>query len=224
MSLTTTTDSQQQSQAHSIYQPLIKSVSLFFLLALLMALSAFTIHIDVLHIQNNVGENSWTELLQETYLFIASSLFAMVAIRQPQQRGFAILVSAFFGVMFIREMDSVLDQIVHGFWKYPAWLLASSAIGYAIMHRKTTVEPLMDYMKHNSFSLMLGAMVTLLVFSRIFGMGSLWQGIMQEHYVRGVKNLAEEGVELLAYSLILFTAAWYCIPNLKRTASKPSVK
>ncbi|MGR5061501.1 hypothetical protein [Photobacterium sp. DNB22_13_2] len=220
----TTTSASQPMQANSLYQPLIKSVSLFILLALLLALSAFTIHFDVLTLQNNIGENSWTEFLQETYLFITSSLFAIVAVRQSKQRGFAILVSAFFAVMFVREMDSVLDQIVHGFWKYPAWLIASSAIGYAIMHRKTTVEPLMEYMKHNSFSLMLGAMVTLLVFARIFGMGGLWQGIMQGHYVRGVKNLAEEGVELLAYSLILFSAAWYCLPKLKPAQNKLSVK
>lgn len=220
----TTTSASQPMQANSLYQPLLKSVSLFILLALLLALSAFTIHFDVLQIQNNIGENSWTEFLQESYLFITFSLFATVAVRQSQQRGFAILVSAFFAVMFVREMDSVLDQIVHGFWKYPAWLIASSAIGYAIMNRKTTVEPLMDYMKHNSFSLMLGAMATLLVFARIFGMGGLWQGIMQEHYVRGVKNLAEEGVELLAYTLILFSAAWYCLPQLKPAQGKLSVK
>ena len=210
----TTNPATQVAQANSLYHPLYQSLLLFFVLALLLALSAFTIHFDVLQIQNNIGENSWTEFLQETYLFITSGLFAIVAVRHPQQRGFAFLVSAFFGVMFIREMDSMLDQIIHVFWKYPAWLLASSAIGYAIMHRQSTIKPLMDYMKHNSFSLMLGAMVTLLVFARIFGMGGLWQGIMQEHYVRGVKNLAEEGVELLAYSLILFSAAWYCLPKL----------
>lgn len=213
----TTTQANQHVQANSVYQPLLKSISLFLLLALLMAFSAFTIHYDVVHIQNNVGENSWTELLQETYLFLVSGLFAIVAIRHPQQRGFAVLVAAFFAIMFIREMDSVLDQIVHGFWKYPAWLLATAAIGYAVTHRKTTVEPLIRYTQHHSFSLMLGAMVTLLVFSRIYGMGVLWQGIMQDQYIRGVKNLAEEGVELLAYSLILFSAAWYCLPKLKKT-------
>ena len=217
-----TTPATQVAQANSLYQPLYQSLSLFFVLTLLLALSAFTIHFDFLQIQNNIGESSWTEFLQETYLFITSGLFAIVAVRHPQQRGFAVLVSAFFGVMFIREMDSVLDQIIHGFWKYPAWLLASSAIGYAILHRQSTVKPLMDYMKHNSFSLMLGAMVTLLVFARIFGMGGLWQGIMQEHYIRGVKNLAEEGVELLAYSLILFSAAWYCLPKLTTSHDKTS--
>ncbi len=56
---------------------------------------------------------------------------------------------------------------------------------------------------------MLGAIATLLVFSRLFGMGEMWQGLMQENYMRGVKNTAEEGVELLSYSLIVFSAIWY---------------
>ncbi|MCG7587258.1 hypothetical protein MHN01_16625, partial [Photobacterium sp. OFAV2-7] len=58
--------------------------------------------------------------------------------------------------------------------------------------------------------------LTLFVFARIYGMGDLWQGAMQENYLRSVKNLAEEGVELLAYSLIVFAAAWYCLPELFR--------
>ncbi|WP_299018141.1 hypothetical protein [uncultured Photobacterium sp.] len=37
-------------------------------------------------------------------------------------------------------------------------------------------------------------------------MGNIWQTVMHDNYIRAVKNLAEEGMELLAYSLVLFTA------------------
>lgn len=194
--------------------PLIISSAYFFGLALLLAASAMVIHLEVTQISGNVGENSLVEYLQEGYLFITGSLFAAVAFKRSEQRGFAFLASAFFYIMLIRELDGLFDQISHGFWKYPAWLLATSAIGYAWSHKKTSIEPLTKYINHKSYGLMLAGITTLLVFARIYGMGDVWQGVMQENYMRSVKNLAEEGVELLAYSLIVFAAAWYCLPEL----------
>ncbi|MGF1911717.1 hypothetical protein L4C38_20070 [Vibrio kasasachensis] len=49
---------------------------------------------------------------------------------------------------------------------------------------------------------MIAWVVLLLVFSRIYGMGAFWQDVMNEYYVREVKNIVEEGIELLCYSLI----------------------
>ena len=49
-------------------------------------------------------------------------------------------------------------------------------------------------------------MILLLVFSRLYGMGSFWQHVMGEHSVRDVKNISEEGIELLCYSLIALSA------------------
>ncbi|ANQ29641.1 hypothetical protein BA894_23500 [Vibrio natriegens] len=188
----------------------------FFLLSLLLASSAFAVHIDILYLHNDIGEKSLTEYLQEVYLLITSVLFMQVA-RHQQQRGFAVLVSAFFCLLLIRELDSLFDLIIHGFWKYPAWIITLSAITYSSFHLKSTINPLVEYTKHSSFSLMLGALATLLVFSRLLGMGELWQGLMQDNYMRGVKNTVEEGVELLAYSLILFSAIWYNRSELKKS-------
>lgn len=194
--------------------PLFKSALTFLGLALLLAASAFVIRMDVIYNQSGIGENSLVEHLQETYMFIVAVLFAGVGLKQRYQRGFAVLVSAFFSIVFIRELDSVFDQISHGLWKYPAWLIATVAIINALSHKETTFKPLINYTKHRSFGMMLAGMATLLVFARIYGMGDLWQSIMQDDYIRPVKNLAEEGVELLAYSLVLFAAAWYCLPEL----------
>lgn len=197
--------------------PLIISTVYFLGLALLLAVSALVIRLEVTQVSGNIGENSLVEYLQESYLFIAGSLFTAVAVMRSEQRGFAFLASALFYTMLIRELDGLLDQINHGFWKYPAWLLATSAIGYASLNKKTLIEPLTKYVNHESYGLMLAGILILLVFSRIYGMGDVWQGIMKEGYMRSVKNLAEEGVELLAYSLIVFSAAWYCFSELLKT-------
>lgn len=194
--------------------PMVLPVALFFTLALLLAASAMVIHLEVATISGNAGENSLIEYLQEAYLFLTGTLFAAVAVRHPSLRGFAVLASAFFYMLMIRELDGLFDLIRHGFWKYPAWLLATCAIIYAVRHKTVTVQPLLDYTQHRSFGLMLAGMGTLLVFARLFGMGDLWQALMQDDYMRPVKNLAEEGTELLAYTLIAFAATWYCLPAL----------
>lgn len=44
----------------------------------------------------------------------------------------------------------------------------------------------------------------LLVFSRLFGMGSFWKLVMVDNYMYMVKSMIEEGTELLAYLFILY--------------------
>ncbi len=55
-------------------------------------------------------------------------------------------------------------------------------------------------------NLLVTGVMLLLVFSRLFGMGSFWHNVMGDDYVRAVKNIAEEGTELLAYCLIAFAS------------------
>ncbi|MDO6705615.1 transporter [Photobacterium sp. 1_MG-2023] len=205
-----TTQSNTQGNARTLLIP----IAIFMAVAVIAAVAAFIIQIEVLQFSGNLGEDSLVEYTQEMYLALSSALFAAVAVKKPALRGFAILVSAFFLVLLIRELDGVLDLIQHGFWKVPAVLVAVGGIAYAYQHPQSTQSPLRNYSKHASFGLMIGGMATLMVFSRLFGMGDLWQTAMQDNYVREVKNLAEEGVELLGYSLILAASAWYCLPKL----------
>ncbi|MBV7261627.1 hypothetical protein Q4491_07825 [Photobacterium sp. 2_MG-2023] len=193
---------------------LLIPVAMFMAVAVIAAIAALIIKIEVLQLSGNLGENSLVEYTQELYLFLTSALFFGLAMKQPAQKGFAVLVSTFFMVLLIRELDGLLDLIRHGFWKFPAAVVAVLGMAYARKHLPTTQQPLSRYSKHASFGLMLGGLATLLVFSRLFGMGEIWQTAMQDNYMREVKNLAEEGVELLGYSLILAAAIWYCLPGL----------
>lgn len=194
--------------------PLLTPVARFMAVAVIAAIAAFIIKIEMLQLSGNLGENSLVEYTQELFLFFTSALFFAVAVKQPAQKGLAVLVSAFFMVLLIRELDGLLDMVWHGFWKFPAAVVAVLGMAYARKHLTATLAPLSRYSEHASFGLMLGGLATLLVFSRLFGMGEIWQTAMQENYMREVKNLAEEGVELLGYSLILAAAIWYCLPGL----------
>ena len=54
---------------------------------------------------------------------------------------------------------------------------------------------------------LIGSVVLLIVFSGLYGMGHFWYSVMGEHYIREVKNVSEESMELLCYSLIALAAA-----------------
>jgi hypothetical protein len=62
---------------------------------------------------------------------------------------------------------------------------------------------------------MLGAMALLMIFSRLFGMGDLWEHLLQGGYARAAKNTAEEGIELVSYTLIACASVWYCLSLTK---------
>src|SRR5690606_28976404 len=58
-------------------------------------------------------------------------------------------------------------------------------------------------------------LVLLLVYSRLFGMTTLWHGLLAENYVRVFKNAAEECTELLGYSLIMAAALTYAAQRVR---------
>ncbi|MDH6017382.1 hypothetical protein [Vibrio splendidus] len=164
------------------------------------------LRIDFVLLNGNVGEVSATEMLQQLLLIVTSGSFAYLAIEKREVKHAALLISAFFAVLFIREMDFWFDKIVHGAWVVPALLVAGSAIFYAIKNGKRTIDQLALILASPHMNLLVTGVMLLLVFSRLFGMGSFWHNVMGDDYVRVVKNIAEEGTELLAYCLIAFAS------------------
>lgn len=164
------------------------------------------LRIDFVLLNGNVGEVSVTEMLQQLLLIVTSGSFAYLAREKREVKHAALLISAFFAVLFIREMDFWFDKIVHGAWVVPALLVAGSAIFYAIKNGKRTIDQLALILASPHMNLLVTGVMLLLVFSRLFGMGSFWHNVMGDDYVRVVKNIAEEGTELLGYCLIAFAS------------------
>jgi hypothetical protein len=57
---------------------------------------------------------------------------------------------------------------------------------------------------------MLIGLLQLVIFSRLFGTGSLWEPVMGDSYQPGVKSIVQEGVELMSYALVLYGSALSC--------------
>ncbi len=164
------------------------------------------LRIDFVLLNGNVGEISVTEMLQQLLLIVSSGSFVYLARKRNEVKNAAVLISAFFAVLFIREMDFWFDKIAHGAWVFPAALVAGSAVVYAVKNGKRTIDQLALILASPHMNLLVTGVMLLLVFSRLFGMGSFWHNVMGDDYVRAVKNIAEEGTELLAYCLIAFAS------------------
>ncbi len=150
-----------------------------------------------------------TELIQSCALALSSGIFLLEARRCPDLRGSMLLVSGFIGCMFIREQDYFLDNIVHGFWKWPALALAFSCMACAARTFRTTVAGLAWFVRWRYFPVLLTGLAVVLVYSRLFGMSSLWRELLPDGDWRMAKTAIEESSELLGYMLIVFSSVLF---------------
>lgn len=175
------------------------------------------VFIDVVWMHNSVPEISFTEITQEAILAIITLLFYRRAGRLPEERPLLLLVAGFFGCMLIRELDFLFDRLAHGSWFWFALVLTVVSVLLACRQPRLLVSGLARFIRDPGWGMMSAGMLTVLVFSRFFGMHELWQTLMADDYNRTVKNMAEEGSELLGYSLCLFATLIYILPGGKGT-------
>ncbi|OOE84305.1 hypothetical protein BZG72_02740 [Salinivibrio sp. PR6] len=192
----------------------LKGAGKFFAVACYLAGIAGIIHYSVAA-HNVASESSLIELSQLLLLILTVFTFRRVAKFNPTLCHAAKLMSGFFLVLMIRELDATLDIVMHGFWKVPALLVTGLTLWPAIKHGRDTFTSLAHALSAKSSTMLIVALGLLLVYSRLFGMGELWEQAMGAMYVRDVKNIAEESTELVAYSLIWLSALGYWLESVK---------
>ena len=198
---------------HQNFKTIFSGFAEFLLAALLAAIVVGCIFLDVTYNQNIV-ESSFVEFGQEGLLLLTSAIFTLLAIQK--RMGGLWLVAGFFGCMFIRELDAYFDLIVHGAWKYFALALIAFVFYQAWrLGKENTIATLASFMKSRSYTFIFIGLLIVLAFSRLFGMGELWETIMADHFNRTVKNVVEEGTELWGYALIFWGALNYLFASKK---------
>lgn len=174
----------------------------FILLVAIMALIPFIISVDISVLKNGLSEISITEFAQESFIFIAALVFFLKLRTEPESRGLLILICGLFSMMFIREGDFYLDFVYHGFWKVPVLIVLISTLYYSYKNRATIIAPLNQYRNTKTFTyIFIGFLITV-VFSRVFGTGSLWVELSGNTDSGFIKTVVQEGLELFGYSLI----------------------
>ncbi len=188
-----------------------KGLLQFFIQCLVAAVAYLVIRTDIIILKNGLSENSLTEYYQQILLLIVVFSFSYIAITNKEARSFSILIIGFFSCMCIRESDGVLDEVYHGFWLVPALIVTFTCIYFALKDKKGLLSTAARFFDSRYFYTLSCALVIVLVFSRLAGMGYLWQTLLDDHYIRTIKNLAEEGTELLGYSLLAYSALGFGI-------------
>ena len=161
-----------------------------------------------------LGEWSLVELTQLGFLFATVLAFARVARARADERGFAVLAAGFFASMLIRELDAVWDLLFRGLWSILVAGVAAASLGYALRHRQSTLAATASLLRSRASTVMTIGLV-LLIYSRLFGMTALWEGLLADNYVRVVKNAAGERTELLGYTLVMAAALTYAAQRLR---------
>ena len=90
-----------------------------------------------------------------------------------------------------------------------ALAVTAGCLAVALRTPKKTLHALARLLQHRSWPVMASGFLVVLVFSRLFGIHALWQHLMLGDYNRVVKNMAEEGTELLGYSLCWLASVRY---------------
>lgn len=186
-----------------------REMTVFILAALFLALMILPIYIDVAWMNDALHETSFTETTQEIMLAVIAALFFIAAQRRPAQRGALTLVAGFYSCMLIRELDFVFDAIQHGSWIWFALAVTAGCLAVALRTPKKNLHALARLLQHRSWPVMASGFLVVLVFSRLFGIHALWQHLMLGDYNRVVKNMAEEGTELLGYGLCWLASVRY---------------
>ncbi|MDN5063184.1 hypothetical protein [Aliarcobacter butzleri] len=185
---------------------IIDSLKYLFVVAIICTIIPVILRFDIKFFGNFNQENSLIEYFQLIFLFSTIVIFVHLSKKRPDLKYASMLIAAFYLVLFIRENDDIFDLVYHGFWAPWAGFVALIAIIYAFKDWKKGVLELATYLKIPDMKLMIFSVMFLVVFSRLFGMGSFWKHVMKDNYVYEVKAMIEEGTELLAYGLILYSA------------------
>lgn len=169
------------------------------------------------------SETSLTELTQAALLLLCTVLMLVIRLRYRVLRSVSLLMAAFFAISFVRENDQWLDAYVFdGAWQCLVVLLALPALTLVIRARRDFLEEFSLMANSLGFGLFAGGFLTTYVFSRLYGRSELWQALMGEHYLRIVKDAAEEITELAGYSLLFFASVELLLLARRLRNEKPS--
>ncbi|WP_067218040.1 hypothetical protein [Marinomonas gallaica] len=153
------------------------------------------------------SESSLVERMQDLFTFSSALTFLVCAYFSKPLRQACILLSALMFMMFVRESDSFLDLYVFdGAWQLFVGSILAMTLYYLRHQVKESYYSLKHFSETSSFGFVVSGLVIVLAFSRMFGRTSFWHSLMGDAYVRSVKNVVEEGTELLGYAIVMIAA------------------
>ena len=172
-----------------------------FLYALVFLADYFIIYADIL--ERSVKEDSAIEIAQESYLFIIVVILIVQSFKVPKFKNLSYILALFFAMHLVREFDLFLDMVFDGLWQIIAFSMLGLAVFLFVKNRQSIIQQIGALKNDISTGLFLIGLTLLHVFSRLWGKSDNWKTLLEDNYRRVFKDLAEEGIELVSYSILL---------------------
>ena len=206
-------------------KPIISHGIRFFIYALSAYLLAELIRFDAKtgSIHTKFSENSLTEYTQSIFLLAASIILFFIYKRSQPRSYLALLLFAFTSASFFREQDVYFENFIgQTSWFIPVLIVVITSFYLVIKNWGHFILQLDRYRNTFSAGLFTSGIITTYLFSRLFGRKVFWYTVMEDHYFRGVKNAAEECLELYGYLFILIAAIEFLMAERKLWAKDVS--
>ena len=172
-----------------------------FLYALVLLAGYFIIFADIL--ERSVKEDSAIEIAQESYLFIIVVILIVQSFKVPKFKNLSYVLALFFAMHLVREFDLFLDMVFDGLWQIIAFSMLGLAVFLFVKNKQIIIQQIGALKNDISTGLFLIGLTLLHVFSRLWGKSDNWKTLLEDNYRRVFKDLAEEGIELVSYSILL---------------------
>ncbi|APG26549.1 hypothetical protein A7E78_00925 [Syntrophotalea acetylenivorans] len=167
--------------------------------------------------QYTSSENTLIENCQNLLLLLMISLSAWSVRHQKSFRVFFAVLSILALVMLIREQNNWFrDEWFRGAWQLVVAMVLIPSGLWLFRHRRPFWAQLQEIRLYSASIIASVGFVILMTFARILGKKEIWIGIMGEYYMRSVKMIVEESLELLGYSL-MFAGLLSLILAINRT-------
>lgn len=155
----------------------------------------------------------FSEFMQNLMLGLSVVFTLSARFKWPALRNGCTLLALFLLASMARQNHLRVEDWAgtKAIWKVIVALLAVYAIYLLYRRGRAFLSELNVYAGTYSFGLLISGILTTYIFSRMFGRQVLWQDVMGEHYVRIVKNLAEETTESIGYMLICMGTLELCL-------------
>ncbi len=144
-------------------------------------------------------DNTLTEWVQEGLLLLMVTISAVCAKKFVVNHHVNVMLAVVAALSLVREFNNHLGDG----WKVGVLLILIPAGWYFYSNFRAFRQQLIAVAETYAFAIVVIGGLILHVFSRLYGHKTMWTNILGDNYLRTVSRVAEESIELLAYSIIL---------------------
>jgi len=166
---------------------------------------------------NTFIEFGIVENMQLGILFLTAILFTVLSVISKQYRGFLFFLSSLCLFALIRELDSLLDDVIPFIsWKF-CYLFPIGALIYCLKNKKQLLKNITSFIQSPTFHLMMTAMIVFIPLAQVLGNKEfISNALPNDTDLILTRRFVEESAEIIAYFLLLLSTAEFYFSLIRK--------